>query len=398
MTTQQLCRHIICLIHAPIHVYRPDGELVTIYEGYGEQQDLFRSDPAFCRHLLEQARKDMPLLFLEGDSVLYGIVQGEGAVFLVGPCCLSENVTQAGQFLQRWHRLEQEPPYRVSLVSLELFAHGVLMLAETVSDVSVDINTLVRMSFCDSQDVERMNKYLHRVLYDNQEQAALHNPYRQELREQGSIRSGDMELLMESFQEVYVGRVGKMSADPLRQAKYHAAIVTALASRSAMAAGVQPELAYSMTDAYIQQIDEVQNGAEALAYMRQAEIDYCKLVHGLSETETEKEPPLVSACKELIMQQLHSKIEVQDLAKQLGVSTKHLSGTFSRTTGLKLKDYIMREKIHAAKSQLIYTDDSYKSIAYTYAFSSQSHFGAEFKKWTGMTPGQYRKQYGREPQ
>ncbi|MCD8383905.1 MAG: helix-turn-helix domain-containing protein [Clostridiales bacterium] len=397
MTTQQLCRHIICLIHAPIHVYRPDGELVTIYEDYGEQQDLFRSDPAFCRHLLERAREDMPLLFLEGDSVLYGIVQGEGAVFLVGPCCLSENVTQAGQFLQRRHRLEQESPYRVSLVSLELFAHGVLMLAETVSGISVDINTLVRMSFCDSQDVERMNKYLHQVLYDNQEQATLHNPYRQELREQGSIRSGDMELLLESFQEVYVGRVGKMSADPLRQAKYHAAIVTALAGRSAMAAGLQPELAYSMTDAYIQQIDEVQNGAEALAYMRQAEIDYCKLVHGLSETETEKEPPLVSACKELIMQQLHSKIEVQNLAKQLGVSTKHLSGTFSRTTGLKLKDYIMQEKVHAAKNQLIYTDDSYERIAYTYAFSSQSHFGAEFKKWTGMTPGQYRRQYGREP-
>ncbi len=68
MTTQQLCRHIICLIHAPIHVYWPDGELVTIYEDYGEQQDLFRSDPAFCRQLLERAREDMPLLFLEGDS------------------------------------------------------------------------------------------------------------------------------------------------------------------------------------------------------------------------------------------------------------------------------------------------------------------------------------------
>ncbi len=322
-------------------------------------------------------------------------MQGEGAVFLVGPCCLSENVTQAAKFLQRRHRLEQESPYRVSLVSLELFAHGVLMLAETVSGVSVDINTLVRMSFCDSQDVERMNKYLHQVLYDNQEQATLHNPYQQELREQGSIRSGNMDLLLESFQEVYVGRVGKMSADPLRQAKYHAAIVTALAGRSAMAAGLQPELAYSMTDAYVQQIDEVQNGAEALAYMRQAEIDYCKLVHALSETE--EEHPLVSACKELIMQQLHSKIEVQNLAKQLGVSTKHLSGTFSRTTGLKLKDYIMQEKVHAAKSQLIYTDDSYERIAYTYAFSSQSHFGAEFKKWTGMTPGQYRRQYGREP-
>lgn len=392
MTTQQLCRHIICLIHAPVHVYGRDGTFLTVYEDYEEQQDLLLSDDVFCRRLLDRARADTPLLYAEGDAILYGIVWGGEDVYLVGPCCLSQDTAQAARYLQQNHRLDRSQPYSVSTVPLELLAHAVLMLAETVSGVSVDVNQLLRVSFCDGQMLEDMQMRIQQAMYDNQEQVTLHNPYQQELREQDSIRTGDLALLTASLQEVYVGRVGRMSADPLRQAKYNAVAVIVLASRSAIAGGVQPELAFSVADTFIRQVDEARNEAMAIAYMRQAETEYCKTVRTLSAVAAEH--PLVAACKSLVMQRLHSKLEVQTLARELGVTPKHLSSTFSRKTGAKLKDYIIQEKLRAAKFRLIYSDDSYDDIAYAYGFSSQSHFGREFKKWEGMTPGQYRKQYG----
>ncbi|MCD8366597.1 MAG: AraC family transcriptional regulator [Clostridiales bacterium] len=395
MTTQQLCRHIICLIHAPVHVYDGDGTLLTVYEDYGEQQDLLLADDAFCRQLLGKARADTPLLCAEGDAILYGIVRGGSEVYLVGPCCLSQDTTQAARYLQQSHRLDRSQPYSVSTVPLELLAHMVLMLAETVSGVSMDVNQLLRASFCDDQMLADMQRRIQQAMYDNQEQVTLHNPYQQELREQDSIRTGNLELLTASLQEVYVGRVGRLSADPLRQAKYNAVAVIALASRSAIAGGIQPELAFSVADTFIRQVDEARNEAVVMAYMRQAEMEYCKAVHSLSAA-ADAEQPLVAACKALVMQKLHAKLEVQTLARELGVTPKHLSATFSRKTGVKLKDYIIQEKLRAAKLRLIYSDDSYDDIAYAYGFSSQSHFGREFKKWESMTPGQYRKQYGQK--
>ncbi|MCD8126902.1 MAG: helix-turn-helix transcriptional regulator [Clostridiales bacterium] len=393
MTTQQLCRHIICLIHAPVHVYGRDGTFLTVYEDYEEQQDLLLSDDVFCRRLLDRARADTPLLYAEGDAILYGIVWGGEDVYLVGPCCLSQDTAQAARYLQQNHRLDRSQPYSVSTVPLELLAHAALMLVETVSGVSVDVNQLLRVSFCDGQMLEDMQMRIQQAMYDNQEQVTLHNPYQQELREQDSIRTGDLALLTASLQEVYVGRVGRLSADPLRQAKYNAVTVVVLASRSAIQGGLQPELAFSMADTLIRQVDEARNEAVVMAYMRQAEMEYCKAVHSLSAA-ADAEQPLVAACKTLVMQKLHAKPEVQTLARELGVTPKHLSATFSRQTGTKLKDYITREKLHAAKMRLIYSDDSFDDIAYAYGFASQSHFGRAFKQWEGMTPGQFRKQYG----
>lgn len=391
MTTQQLCRHMICLIHAPISVYDGDDSPITVYEDYGEQPNLMRSDPSFCRRLLEQARADTPLLYAEGDDILYGIVAGGSEVYLVGPCCLSPDTTQAARYLQRRHGLDRSQPYHVSSVPLELLAHAVLMLSETVSGVSMDVNQLLRTSFCDSQTLADMARRIQQAMYDNQEQTALHNPYQQELREKNSIRVGDLDMLTASLQEVYVGRVGRLSADPLRQAKYNAVAVIVLASRSAIEGGLSPELSFSMADSFIRQVDESRNEAVVMAYMRQAEMEYCKVVHNLSAAA---EQPLVAACKTLVTQQLHAKLEVQGLARELGVTPKHLSDTFSRQTGMTLKDYIIQQKLHAAKLRLVYTDDSYDDIAYAYGFASQSHFGREFKKREGMTPGQFRKQYG----
>ncbi|MCD8086282.1 MAG: AraC family transcriptional regulator [Clostridiales bacterium] len=394
MTPQQLCRHIICLLHAPVCVYDRAGNSIAVYEDYGEQPNLLQADPAFCRQLLDMARADAPLLYAEGDTILYGIVQGGTEIYLVGPCCLSPDTAQAARQLQRSHGLDPARPYHVSAVPLTLLAHMVLMLSETVSGVSMDMNQLLRLSFCDEQMLADINRRIQQAMYDNQEQSTLHNPYQQELREQGSIRAGDLELLRASLQEVYVGKVGRMSADPLHQAKYNAVVVITLASRSAIEGGLQPELAFSMSDVFIRQVDEVRNEAAVIACMRQAEMEYCEAVHALSAATAGH--PLVAACKSLVMQRLHAKLEVQELARALGVTPKHLSATFSRQTGIKLKDYIIREKLHAAKLRLIYSDDSYDDIAYAYGFSSQSHFGREFKKWEGMTPGQFRRQYGQK--
>lgn len=47
-----------------------------------------------------------------------------------------------------------------------------------------------------------------------------------------------------------------------------------------------------------------------------------------------------------------------------------------------------------SQNLLIYSDYTVEEIGYYFGFSSQSHFGKVFKKWSDMTPVQYRRRYG----
>lgn len=128
--------------------------------------------------------------------------------------------------------------------------------------------------------------------------------------------------------------------------------------------------------------------------IRQVEVEYCTAVRRLSSGSEGN--TLVTRCKTLVVQKLHSRLTVKELAGQLEVTPDYLSRLFLREEGIKLSDYIIKEKINYAKQHLAYTDDAYGSLAFSLGFASQSHFGQAFKKWTKMTPKQYRDRYGKQ--
>lgn len=393
MTAERLCAHIIRLLHAPIHVYTDQGVQTAVYVDHGEQQDILSCDRKLLELLLEKGRSDHPVLYLETEEIIYGVVPGGGVLYILGPCCLGRDTLAAEKFLKRRHKLDPAQPYRISVCPLMDFCELTSMLYEHLTGKPMEASVMLQKSFCDERFEAAMREKVHQVFCTMQETSAVHNPYAQELREQESIRAGDLDALYRSFEETYVGKIGTLSPDPLRNAKNLAIVLVTLASRSAIAGGMLPEVVFSMSDAYIQRAEEMKNPGEALALGRQAEVEYCTEVGRLSSGS--RRSALVVRCKDLIVQQLHSKLTVQTLAQQLDVAPDYLSHLFNREEGIRLSEYIAREKINSAKNHLVYTEDSYGSLAFLLGYSSQSHFIQAFRKQTGMTPKQYREQYGR---
>jgi len=392
LTIDRLCARIIRLIHTPIRVYDPDGNLITVYVDNGEQQDPVSYDRMLLRQLLEQRRPDCPALYIEGEHVIYGIFCNEENTYILGPCCLGQDPIAAARRLMREHGMDPKQPYRIPCIALIDFSEVVLTLFECLTGITMDWSELHLRNFCNQKFKQDLREKVQQVFYVFQENDAVHNPYSQELVEQESIRTGDLEGLYKSFQIPYVGKLGTLSRNPLRHAKNLAIVVITLASRSAIKGGVLPEVAYSMSDAYIQRAEELRSVAELHSLMRQAEVEYCKAVSSLSQSGTQNS--LITRCKVLITQHLHSRLMVKDLAEELDVSRKYLSQLFLKVEGISPTEYILREKIYDAKNQLVYSDSSYEAVALSLGFVSQSHFGQVFKKYTGMTPKQYRDIYG----
>lgn len=396
LTTERLCKHMIRLLHAPIHIYNPDRTKKEQYSDRDDQSDLFDCDEAFLASLLAMGREDRPVLYLELEEVIYGIIRDAGVTYILGPCCLGNNSGAAALRLASSHHLRSKSSYRISSTSLNIFSEMVLLLFEHLTGRRIEPDELYRQCFWNSNSEDSLKAKVHEVFYSLHEAECIHNPYSQELREQESIRTGDLDGLYRSFQETFVGRVGILSPDPLRHAKNMDIVLVAISCRSAIAGGLPPEIAFSMSDAFIQRAEELTNIGDAEALGRQAEIEYCTIVSNL--TKGGQRNRLIAQCKELIAQRIHTKISVKELADELEITPSYLSHLFIRETGIKLSDYIMREKIETAKKDLIYTDETYEAIAFSYSFATQSHFGAVFKKWLGMTPKQFREKYGKNPQ
>ncbi|MGL4852112.1 MAG: AraC family transcriptional regulator [Phocaeicola sp.] len=77
-------------------------------------------------------------------------------------------------------------------------------------------------------------------------------------------------------------------------------------------------------------------------------------------------------------------------ANLLHISPQHLSSTVSKITGQTVTDIIAKLVITDASSKLKSSDMSIQEIAYALNFSDISFFGKYFKRYTGMSPRQYR--------
>ncbi|MEK6480338.1 helix-turn-helix domain-containing protein [Catalinimonas sp. 4WD22] len=91
---------------------------------------------------------------------------------------------------------------------------------------------------------------------------------------------------------------------------------------------------------------------------------------------------------------LNSELTLPVLADQLKVSHHHLSQVINEQFDLNFSDFVNKHRVEEMKNRL--TEPAYQhykieQIAFDTGFNSKSTFQSAFKKFTGLTPSQYRK-------
>lgn len=85
-----------------------------------------------------------------------------------------------------------------------------------------------------------------------------------------------------------------------------------------------------------------------------------------------------------------TNVSLQELASLAGLSPFYLCRAFRKATGMTLHAYQIQVRISRAK-RLLMQGRAISEVAFETGFYDQSHFGANFKRLVGVTPGQYRK-------
>lgn len=83
---------------------------------------------------------------------------------------------------------------------------------------------------------------------------------------------------------------------------------------------------------------------------------------------------------------------LDELSQLCGISQSHLMRTFKASTGWPIHKYIAEERLKAAKQMLLSDHLNSKEIAGKLGFRSPAYFATAFRRMTGKTPSEFRRE------
>lgn len=233
----------------------------------------------------------------------------------------------------------------------------------------------------------RYLEFIHRETSDR------HHTHTEDMYQYDLLRMGDPRAVEEGVRMFSSNLPGHISDDPLRNYKYLFVASTTLASRSAIAGGMDAERAYNISDLYILKMDLLQSVDEVKALHADMFAFYTKEMAALDKAAVYSKP--ITQCIDYIYNHLHEPLHVKDLAMQVKLNESYLSTLFKKETKKSVSEFILSKRMEAAQNMLKFSDYTYAEISAILTFSSQSHFTRVFRKQTGYTPKEYRNKFFR---
>jgi AraC-like DNA-binding protein len=86
-----------------------------------------------------------------------------------------------------------------------------------------------------------------------------------------------------------------------------------------------------------------------------------------------------------------SPILLSELARAAGLSRMHFAAQFRAATGIRPHSYLLWRRIEKAQTMLATTNAPIVEVALGVGFNTQAHFTGVFKRFAGLTPGQWRR-------
>ena len=123
----------------------------------------------------------------------------------------------------------------------------------------------------------------------------------------------------------------------------------------------------------------------------------CEAVRGFAEvlatqvaaSFAQRENKIVLAVARLVERRGADTVTIQNLADALHLSPGHLSRVYSRTTGVTLEEYLIRQRVEMAKRMLLDPRLNVAEVSDRCGFCNPAYFASVFKKYVHCTPRQF---------
>lgn len=208
-----------------------------------------------------------------------------------------------------------------------------------------------------------------------------------------AVSEGNLHKLSTVFSFISSNSIESRMPDTLRNRKNYLVILKTLLRKAAEYGNVHPFHIDCESALYAKEIENA-NSIRECDKIQQAMIkDFCLLVKHYS---LKNYSPLIGKAITIISFDLTADLRLNSMAKQLNVHPNYLSAQFHKECGCTLTEYVNRKRIEQAINLLHKTDKQIQSIASECGIHDTNYFIKLFKRYTRLTPSQYRLQYSRD--
>ena len=315
----------------------------------------------------------------------------ENRIILVGPI-LTEHIEQGtitnmvrDEIIPFHQKTKMQAYYDKCIVLDEIKLHYTEKLLESLlttkqENTNIDDDVIINLQFKEDSYYDQKKNYRNQVY--------LHSPYIIEQEVSNTISNGDTDKAKKLLKEINRIPHAKLASNTLRSYKNSMICSCSFMTRAAIAGGVNPDDAFTLSDAYINKIETILSIKE-LEYFESIMLDgFTKKV---KEVKAKNYSPSVLKTIYYIDDHLCEDLKIETMAKEVYLNPCYLSDIFHKETGETINSWILRKRIEEASHLVLNSNESFSNIAFFYNFCSQSYFVQCFKKIYGVTPGEYRK-------
>lgn len=126
---------------------------------------------------------------------------------------------------------------------------------------------------------------------------------------------------------------------------------------------------------------------EMSRHLKQYLFSICRLVENKSFKKT---PEVIGEIERIIRGRYSENLTIADIAQQVYLAKTYICLLFKQETGETINEYITRVRMEKAKELLKETDKKLADVCLAIGYAEPSYFTKQFRKFTGMTPSEYR--------
>lgn len=289
--------------------------------------------------------------------------------------------------LQRLLRsLPYVPPARVSA------------LARVLSDMAYSLSQKLANNALWETHVEaqqaRISEYIHQLKIDSETIKSPDYPVARERELLSLIAQGDYANANQLLNEL-LGFVFFSSGREMGLIKARILELVVLMSRAALEGGAAVDAILKMNNTFLAQVQKtasIEDLSVSLAAMLKRFAD-C-----VARQKSTRHAGLIQKAVQFLNAHYAQPIDLQTVASHLHISTAHFSKVFKEETGQGFVHLLNQVRVERSKDLLRDHSISLAEIAELVGFADQSYYTKVFRKHTGMSPGQFRKNRGRLPE
>lgn len=211
-------------------------------------------------------------------------------------------------------------------------------------------------------------------------------PYEKEKELIARVKHGDVNGANAVLNDL-LGYVLFSQGNSLEAVKPRAIELCSLLSRTAIEGGAPTDSILKLNNQFLQNLQQI-NTMDTLCHKLQ------EIVETFSESMFNYIPSrnseLIKKAMLYISDHFNTPLTLEEVAAYVHLHPSYFSTLFKSSTGSSFKEYLNMVRIEESKRLLANTDFSIIDIAVATGFEDQSYFSKVFKKYTGLTPKQYR--------